>query len=185
MDEIIKTLAQFLDGKKILYMVAGGQAVLMYGETRLTKDIDITVALRPENYGDILDTLPSGFAVDRNPIKEFVEKTWVMPLKHKETGITIDLIFSDTGFEMDAITNGKKITKKGYEVNFISPEFLVIQKIFSGRFKDMLDAESVVNIQRDKLNYDEIERQLKDLDKELGQNDFIQRWESIKKNVKK
>ncbi|KAB2878702.1 hypothetical protein F9K33_12125 [bacterium] len=179
MDEIIRILAQFFDKEKIPYMIAGGQAVLMYGEARFTKDIDITVAMRPESYRKILDVLPADFAVDKNNIEEFVMKAWVMPLRHKESEITADLIFGDTGFESEAIAQGRKIVKNGYETNFIAPEFLIAQKIFAGRLKDISDAESIVNIQRKKLNYGKIEQLLKKLDEELGQNDFIQLWRSI------
>ena len=34
-------------------MIIGGQAVLIYGEPRLTKDIDVTVALGPDRLDDL------------------------------------------------------------------------------------------------------------------------------------
>lgn len=37
---LIKRIAKVLDKEKIPYMIIGGQAVLIYGELRLTKDID-------------------------------------------------------------------------------------------------------------------------------------------------
>jgi hypothetical protein len=185
MDEIIKQIAQFLDREKIRYMVSGGQAVLMYGEPRTTKDIDITMLIKPDSYRRIADKLPQGFVIAKKNIEEFVTRTWVLPIQHTETGITVDLIFSATGFESEAIEKGKKIDKNGYAVNFISPEFLTVQKIFSGRARDLSDAECIVNVQREKLDQNKIESLLNDLDTELGQNDFIQRWMIVKKNLTK
>ncbi|MCS7144150.1 MAG: hypothetical protein NZ879_03930 [Archaeoglobaceae archaeon] len=43
--ELIKRLAQKLDEKRIDYMLIGGQALLLYGEPRLTKDIDLTLGV--------------------------------------------------------------------------------------------------------------------------------------------
>jgi hypothetical protein len=38
--ELLKNIAVALDAGGFPYMVIGGQAVLVYGEPRLTKDID-------------------------------------------------------------------------------------------------------------------------------------------------
>ena len=43
--ELIKNLARALKKNRIKYMIIGGQAVLIYGEPRMTKDIDITIGL--------------------------------------------------------------------------------------------------------------------------------------------
>jgi len=39
-EKFIKRTAQCLDRQKIPYMIIGGQAVLLYGRPRLTRDID-------------------------------------------------------------------------------------------------------------------------------------------------
>lgn len=41
--ELLKKLSIKLEERNIDYMIIGGQAVLIYGEPRLTKDIDITL----------------------------------------------------------------------------------------------------------------------------------------------
>ena len=44
-ESLLKKLSQELNLQSIPYMVIGGQAVLVYGEPRLTKDIDITLGI--------------------------------------------------------------------------------------------------------------------------------------------
>ncbi len=51
--ELIKNLAVELSRKGIDYMIIGGQAVLIYGEPRLTRDIDITLGVGIEKARDI------------------------------------------------------------------------------------------------------------------------------------
>jgi hypothetical protein len=46
--ELTSAIARSLDGKGIPYMLIGGQAVLVHGEPRLTRDIDITLGVGPE-----------------------------------------------------------------------------------------------------------------------------------------
>lgn len=41
----IEKIAKVLRKRKIPYMIIGGQAVLLYGEPRLTKDIDIALGI--------------------------------------------------------------------------------------------------------------------------------------------
>ena len=43
--KLLKKIANELNAHNIPYMVIGGQAVLIYGEPRLTKDIDITLGV--------------------------------------------------------------------------------------------------------------------------------------------
>ncbi|MDI3467220.1 MAG: hypothetical protein OJF50_006041 [Nitrospira sp.] len=42
---LLERLATALDLAKIPYMIIGGQAVLLYGEPRLTRDIDVTLGI--------------------------------------------------------------------------------------------------------------------------------------------
>jgi hypothetical protein len=41
---LLERIALALDGERLPYMVIGGQAVLLHGEPRLTKGIDLTLA---------------------------------------------------------------------------------------------------------------------------------------------
>jgi hypothetical protein len=41
-EALLKLIARALDSYHIPYMLIGGQAVLLYGEARLTADVDIT-----------------------------------------------------------------------------------------------------------------------------------------------
>lgn len=51
---LIEKIASGLEREGIEYMVLGGQAVLLYGEPRLTKGIDITLGVGPESLEKIL-----------------------------------------------------------------------------------------------------------------------------------
>jgi hypothetical protein len=54
-DSILQRLANALTDSHIPYMVIGGQAVLLYGEPRATKDIDVTLGIGPDDAGRIID----------------------------------------------------------------------------------------------------------------------------------
>ena len=53
-EKLLKRLAAALESEKIPYMIIGGQAVLLYGEPRLTRDIDVTLGLGTEHLPKLL-----------------------------------------------------------------------------------------------------------------------------------
>ena len=55
-ESLIEKIARMLDEAGVRYMIIGGQAVLFYGEPRLTRDIDITLDATLEQLDDILST---------------------------------------------------------------------------------------------------------------------------------
>jgi hypothetical protein len=52
---LLESIAQGLDARSLPYMVIGGQAVLLYGEPRLTRDIDITLGVGPERWRELIE----------------------------------------------------------------------------------------------------------------------------------
>ena len=64
---ILASMAKRLDEASIPYMVIGGQAVLLHGEPRLTRDIDVTLGLPPEDLPRVLALLPG---MDLTPLAD-------------------------------------------------------------------------------------------------------------------
>ena len=52
--ELLIKIADELDKVSIPYMIIGGQALLIHGEPRMTKDIDITLGIGAEEFKRIL-----------------------------------------------------------------------------------------------------------------------------------
>jgi len=75
-------------------MVIGGQAVLLYGEPRLTKDIDVTLGVGVDH----LDRLKAivnrlGFKYLTDRVDDFVKETMVLPVIDQKSGIRLILFF--------------------------------------------------------------------------------------------
>jgi hypothetical protein len=137
-EKLLSKIGVCLDSQSLPYMIIGGQAVLLYGEPRLTRDIDITLGVKIDG----LDRLLS--AIHKLPLKPlpadieaFVGETMVLPTLDEHTGIRVDFIFSYTPFEINAIKRAKTVTILGQKIAFASPEDLIIHKIFAGRPRDL------------------------------------------------
>jgi len=101
---LLARIAQALDRAGISYMVIGGQAVLLYGEPRLTRDIDITLGLDNSGLSKLLVIIhEAGLRVAVKDVDRFVQETNVLPVIDEATGIRVDFIFSFTEYERVAL----------------------------------------------------------------------------------
>ncbi|MCM8830020.1 MAG: nucleotidyl transferase AbiEii/AbiGii toxin family protein [Candidatus Omnitrophica bacterium] len=142
---ILKKLAASLNKKQVPYMVIGGQAVLLYGEPRLTKDIDITLGLGIEGLEkvmQIVEKISLRILVD-NP-EQFVKKTMVLPVIDDKTGIRVDFIFSYSQYEKQAITRAVEVKFGRTGVKFATLEDVIIHKIIAGRARDIEDIKAIL-----------------------------------------
>lgn len=144
----IRRVCRELNKKNIPYMIVGGQAVLLYGEPRLTRDIDITLGVDTYRMKDIVAIAKKlKLKILPEDVETFVKETMVLPVLGKK-GIRIDFIFSFTDYEKNAIARARKIDSDGVEIYYASPEDVIIQKIFAGRERDLEDIRLLIAKQK-------------------------------------
>jgi predicted nucleotidyltransferase len=175
---LLVNLAKQFDRNSIPYMVIGGQAVLVYGEPRLTRDIDITLGVDNSEYEKIFSICSIiGLKSAVENVSQFVQKSNVLPLYDDTTHIRVDLIFSYMPYERQAMKRVKRILINEYEVKYASMEDVIIHKIFAGRSRDIEDVKSILNknSQYDRMY---IVDWLKSFSQSLG-TDFIRKFEDV------
>ena len=141
--QLLERLATALDLAKIPYMIIGGQAVLLYGEPRLTRDIDVTLGINVDRVSDLL-TLAKQLAL--TPLADpeiFTRQTMVLPCQDPATGIRIDFIFSHSPYEQQAIRRAAVVTIGQVPVRFATAEDLIVHKMIAHRPRDI---EVVTNV---------------------------------------
>lgn len=143
--KLLVETSTILNAAGIPYMVIGGQAVLLYGEPRFTRDIDITLGIDTNELAKVLHAFQQPAFVPRPAdIESFVRETSVLPLEHRESGIRLDLIFSYTPFERNAIARANMFTIDEMPVAFAAVEDVIILKLFAGRPRDEEDVKSIL-----------------------------------------
>jgi predicted nucleotidyltransferase len=144
-ESLLKKIAQNLDKNNIPYMIIGGQAVLLYGTPRLTRDIDITLGTDTDSF-TMMDKICSQLGLKilpENP-QNFAIETKVLPAEDTESKIRIDFIFSFTIYEKQAFKRTKEVLMGGYPVKFASCEDVIIHKIIAGRAIDQEDVKNIL-----------------------------------------
>lgn len=183
---LIKNTAKGLDKRNISYMIIGGQAVLLYGTPRLTKDIDITLGIDTDDIL-LIKSLCKDLKLKILPkdADSFARKTMVLPAEDPKTKIRVDFIFSFSDYENEAIKRAKKVKIKNYNVRFASVEDLIIHKIFSGRAIDLEDIKNIlIKTGRKKINAGYIRGWLKELQRSSHETDTVSAFNKILTGIK-
>ncbi|HEV8358638.1 MAG TPA: nucleotidyl transferase AbiEii/AbiGii toxin family protein [Gemmatimonadales bacterium] len=155
---LLADIARALRDRRIAFMLIGGQAVLLHGVPRLTEDIDVTLGVDTSGLPALLSVCRSlSLSVLPHDAEEFVRETFVLPVRHGESGIRVDFIFSTTLYEQQAIARAEMVVLAGVPVPFASAEDLLIHKLFAGRPRDLEDAAGVVRRKGHQLDWTYLE----------------------------
>jgi predicted nucleotidyltransferase len=182
LQHLLELIARALDQAGISYMVIGGQAVLLYGEPRLTRDIDITLGVGPERFAEIQRIAARlGWRVLVEAPGNFVEKTLVLPCLDSGSGIRIDFIFSFSIYEREALKRVRRVEIGDCEVCFASVEDVLVHKIIAGRARDLEDARTVM-LKNPAFDAIYVRQWLQEFDRSLGEQ-FSRRFEQVAHNA--
>lgn len=180
-EKILARLSATLNESNLPYMIIGGQAVLLYGEPRLTRDIDITLGVGIDHLDALLLTIKK-IPLRSLPedVAAFVNKTMVLPAIDESTGVRVDFIFSFTSYETQAISRANHIRILGQDVSFASVEDLIIHKIFAGRPRDMEDVR-IILLKNQDIDTRYIENWLLEFDAAADAKTFLSAFRALLK----
>ena len=178
---LLARLSRGLNKREVPFMIIGGQAVLLHGEPRLTQDIDITLGVGPTHLPDVLAVCEE---LDLEPLpadpQDFVLSTFVLPAADRDTGIRVDLIFSTTTYEAEAIARAQPVQVGGASVPFATAEDLIIHKLFAGRPRDFEDAGGAVRRKGLELDWDYLRRWVADFGLVPGRENLLDLLEELR-----
>jgi predicted nucleotidyltransferase len=128
----------------------------------LTKDVDISLGVSLDRLADVLRVVSGlGLRVLVDP-ETFTRETMVLPCLDEGLKVRLDLLFSDSPYETEAVARARAVDTGGVPVRFVSPEDLIIHKVLAGRPRDLEDARSVL-LRNPGMDREWIRRWLKEL----------------------
>jgi len=183
-EKLLFKISKLLSQCKIPYMVIGGQAVLLYGVARLTRDIDITLGVDTDSYETIIFISKKiGLKVLPKNTKRFVEETKVLPTEDRRSRLRVDFIFSNTPYERQALKRVKRIHLKGSSISFASLEDLIIHKMFAGRAIDLEDTKTLMAQHKGAIDIRYIRLWLKEFSRLQDRGSLLEDFDRIKKSA--
>ena len=125
---------RFLDQRQIPYALIGGLAASLQGEPRVTADVDAVIGTTVEDALKLLHNLEgSPFEPLFPGVDEVVRQAFILPLRHRKTGVKVDLSIGLSGFEQQLIERAERVTVAGESLRIATSEDLVVMKLLAGR----------------------------------------------------
>ena len=161
--ELLVKIAKTLDKLKIPYLVTGGIAVLIWGRPRFTADIDIVIHLQEKNIKKLIKELLAIFKegyIEEKAVKEALKHKSEFNFLEPVTGIKVDfwIYKKEDKFDKERFKRKIKIIILDYEVNFTSPEDLILIKLnwykMSKLEREIEDIKSILKFSKDKIDFD-------------------------------
>jgi len=182
--ELLRALAAAMEEQQAPWYLFGAQAAILWGSSRYSSDVDVTVSLDHEALPSFIAALKGhGFDLVFDDA-EFVEQSRVILFRHRPTDIRLDVVLSGPGLEEEFLERSLDVDVKGKKIPVISPEDLIILKTLAGRAKDVEDIKGVLGVKRATLDVERVRTILRMLEKALDQGDllpvFEKAWEDTR-----
>ena len=145
--EDFKDFVQFLNSNDVEYLLIGGWAVSIYGNPRLTKDIDFLISSKDDNIDKLKKALDE-FGAPSIDIDGF-KKDKDSFIRMGVSPIQIDVLKEASGIIMEECYKRKRIIIiDNIKINVISIKDLITNKRVAGRDQDITDANKLEKLLR-------------------------------------
>lgn len=127
------------------FLIIGGIAVSLLTRPRTTEDIDVLSFLDESKWENFLKTgRRFGFEARIKNVLSFAQENRVLLLRHKKSGVNIDISFGNLPFEEESIERRSFHKVGSLKIPLPTPEDLIIMKMIAHRPHDMVDVKTIL-----------------------------------------
>ena len=138
-----KEFLKLLNEKGVRYLLIGGYAVGYHGYPRATNDMDVWIAIHPDNAQKIVEVLKEfGFDHPELTPKLFLQENKIIRMGNPPMRLEISTGISGVEFE-ECYASRIVDTLDGMQVSIIDLPHLKANKKAAGRLKDLADLENL------------------------------------------
>ncbi len=143
LNQDFKEFIQSLNDNRVRYLVIGGYAVAFHGHPRYTKDLDVWLAMNPDNAAKMVKALEQfGFGSLGLKAEDFLVPDQIIQLGYAPN--RIDLLTTLEGVEFEnCYASRVEVEIDEIKANFIDLDNLKRNKKATGRHQDLADLENL------------------------------------------
>ncbi len=131
--EVFKDVIQHLESESIPYMVVGSVASMIYGEARMTRDMDIVIDIAPESLGRFESLFPfeKFYCPPTEILRQELSERGQFNLIHHDSGLKIDVVIrKDSDHGRTEFARKKRLPFwEGFGAFVASPEDVILKKL--------------------------------------------------------
>lgn len=128
--DIVRDVSTKLESAGIAYMLTGSMAMNYYAQPRMTRDIDLVVAIVPGDIDSIVRLFHPDYYISRDAVSESIAQESLFNLIHQESVIKVDCIVRKSNSYRRAEFEGRqRIAIEDFSIWITSKEDLIISKL--------------------------------------------------------
>ncbi|TKJ37578.1 hypothetical protein CEE37_13775 [candidate division LCP-89 bacterium B3_LCP] len=180
--EFFEAFLRIIESLDIPYMVAGSVGAMIYGEPRMTNDMDVVLELKERDVTRLIHLLNKvdWYVPPEELILKEVHRPGSFNIIHAESGSKIDIILRKNNAFAKTEFGRRKIQPftDSYEAYIAAAEDIIIMKLIyyqQGKAeKHLVDVASILEISAEELD-------LSYLESWIDQLDLANEWEKVRK----
>lgn len=179
--DLIELFVGPLQSEGIRYFISGSVAAMLYGEPRVTHDIDLVVFLRATDIAKLpkLYPMPEFYVPPSEVIAAEMarQQHGCFNVIHADSSLKADFFTANRDeFHAWAFRNLKKYSARGMDVTLAPPEYVIVRKLEyfreGGSDKHLRDIRGILNISGQQINH-------VDLDEWIQRRGVEAEWKAI------
>ncbi len=132
--DVIRDITTRFSGAGLEYMLTGSVAMNYYVLPRMTRDIDVVVALEPKDADRIVALLKNDYYIDRAAVARAITNESLFNAIHNESVIKVDCIVrKSTDYRRLEFERRGEVQIQDVKVWIVSKEDLILSKLYWAR----------------------------------------------------
>jgi hypothetical protein len=129
--DILRDISGKFTEARIPFMLTGSMAMNYYAQPRMTRDIDLVVALEAKDIENMMRVFGPEYYVAREAVNSSVAHESMFNLIHLESVIKVDCIIrKKSAYRREEFGRRQKVKIQDFETYIVSKEDLILSKLF-------------------------------------------------------
>lgn len=170
--DILKDVSLRLMRVQIGFMLTGSMAMNYYAQPRMTRDIDIIIALKQSRAEDIINLFGDHYYISAEAVLQSLKNRSMFNIIHNESIIKVDFIIQkQSEYRIHEFKRRKKVKINDFYTFIVSREDLIISKLEWGKDSSSeLQKRDILNLMDTEIDRGYIDYWIS----ELGLNHYYQ-----------
>jgi len=132
--DILRDVSKKLDSVGIAFMLTGSVAMSYYATPRMTRDIDIVVALKSGDTRKVFDLFGGEYYISQESVAEAILRNSMFNIIHLGSVIKVDfMVLTNTPFAFSEFERRNDVVLGDFKTTIISLEDLILSKLVWAR----------------------------------------------------
>lgn len=128
--QVLRIVSERLEALGLSFMLTGSFAMAFYATPRMTRDLDIVLALDEQDVRFVVGAFTADFYIDEDAAREAVRGERLFNLMHLRSGVKVDFIVrKDEPYRRLELERRRRMDVGGIQTWVVSREDLILSKL--------------------------------------------------------